>query len=67
MSDKMKQIQELLQERKQKGLEIAKTKHIRNKDGIWLVPSSTSLNKTYQVALKIEGAKCKCEDFRGEE
>ena len=60
----MKQIQELLQERRQRGLEIAKTKHIINKDGVWLVPSATSLNKTYQVTLTIEGAKCTCEDFK---
>ena len=64
MSDKMKQIQELLQERKQRGLEIAKTKHIINKDGVWLVPSATSLNKTYQVTLTVGGAKCTCEDFK---
>jgi len=60
----MKQIQELLQERRQRGLEIAKTKRIINKDGVWLVPSATSLNKTYQVTLTIEGAKCTCEDFK---
>ncbi len=60
----MKQIQELLQERRQRGLEIAKTKHIINRNGVWLVPSATSFNKTYQVTLTIEGAKCTCEDFR---
>ena len=53
----MKQIQELLQERRQRDLEIAKTRHIINKDGVWLVPSATSLNKIYQVTLTIEGAK----------
>ncbi len=59
----MKQIQELLQERKQRGLEIAKTKHIINKDGVWLVPSASNPRKIYQVRLTLEGGICDCEDF----
>ncbi len=63
----MKPIQELLQERKQRGYAIAKSKaqSIVQKGGVWLVPSATSSNKTYEVRLTIEGARCNCEDFVG--
>jgi transposase len=60
----MKQIQELLKERKQRGFELAKVSKITEKNGVWQVPSATSLNKTYQVELMLEGAKCTCEDYK---
>ena len=45
------QIQELLQKRKAKGYEIAKTKKVIQKNGKWLVPSQSNPNKTYEVVL----------------
>lgn len=60
----MKQIQELLQERRQRGSEIAKTEKIVNKDGVWLVPSVSNPHKVYEVVLTIDGGKCNCEDFK---
>ena len=60
----MKSIQKLLQERKQRGYAIAKNSKIIERDGMWFVPSASSLNKTYQVELSLEGAKCTCEDFK---
>ena len=60
----MKQIMELLQERKERGLEIARKEKIVNKDGVWLVPSATNPHKTYEVILTINGGKCNCEDFK---
>ena len=60
----MKQIQELLQERKQRGYELAKRYRITEVEGVWLVPSATSLNRTYKVTLTIDGGKCTCEDFK---
>jgi transposase len=59
----MKQIQELLKERKQRGYEIAKASHITEKNGVWHVPSASGLNKTYQVILTLEGGKCTCKDY----
>jgi len=51
-------------ERKQRGIEIAKTEKIENKNGIWFVPSASNPHKTYEVVLGIDGAKCNCEDFK---
>jgi hypothetical protein len=60
----MKQITELLKERKQRGYEMAKTENIVNKDGVWFVPSASNPRKTYEVTLTLEGATCTCEDFK---
>jgi transposase len=59
----MKQIQEMIQERKVKGFAMAKQERPIFKDGVWLVRSQTNPRKTYKVSLNLEGAKCDCEDF----
>jgi transposase len=59
----MKQITELLKERKQRGYAIAQTQKVVQKGETWLVPSETNPHKTYQVILKLEGSTCNCEDF----
>jgi len=51
-----------IQLRKQKGLEIAKTGKVRYNNGKWKVPSQ-SLNKTYDVILKLEKSVCNCPDY----
>ncbi len=61
----MKQITELLKERKQRGYAIAQTQKVVQKGEAWLVPSETNPHKTYQVVLKLEGSTCSCEDFLG--
>ena len=58
------QIQELLQKRKAKGYEIAKTNKVVQKNGKWLVPSQTNPNKTYEVVLRLDNATCTCEDYK---
>lgn len=60
----MKQITELLQERKERDSEIAKTEKIVNKDGLWLVPNASNPHKVYEVVLTMNGGKCNCEDFK---
>lgn len=60
----MKQIQELLKDRKQRGYLIAQTQKVVNKNGVWQVPSASNPHKTYKVTLTLEGAKCDCEDFK---
>jgi transposase len=57
------QIQKLLQQRKERGYEIAKTAKITEKNGIWLVPSQTNPRQTYQVTLTLTGATCTCKDY----
>lgn len=59
----MKQIQTLLKERKQRGYAIGMTEQIKEKNGVWIVPSASNPNKTYQVTLTLEGGTCTCEDF----
>lgn len=59
----MKQITELLQERKQRGYAIAQTQKVVQKDGIWYVQSQTNPRQTYQVALSLTGATCTCKDY----
>jgi transposase len=61
----MKQITELLKERKQRGYAIAQTQKVVQKGDMWVVPSETNPHKTYQVVLKLEGSTCNCEDFIG--
>ena len=58
----MMQIQELLQIRKQKGMEIAKNGNVRLNGYKWSVPSQSS-NKTYEVILRIDKSVCNCPDF----
>lgn len=56
------QIQEMLQIRKQKGMEIAKNGNVRLNGYKWSVPSQSS-NKTYEVILRIDKSVCNCPDF----
>src|SRR5271157_560625 len=62
-SGRMRQIQELLQERKARGYEIANTRKVVNQNGVWVVPSATNSRQTYRVELSLTGAKCNCPDF----
>lgn len=48
--------------RRQKGMEIAKTGKVKYDSGKWRVPSQ-SLNKTYDVILKLEKSVCNCPDY----
>lgn len=59
----MKQMQELLMERKQKGYEIAQKNKITQKNGVWYVQSQTNPRQTYQVILTLTGATCTCKDY----
>jgi transposase len=56
------QPQELLQIRKQKGIEIAKNSNVKLNGYKWSVPSQSS-NKTYEVILRIDKSVCNCPDF----
>ena len=58
----MMEYQEMLQIRKQRGVEIAKTGKVRYNQGKWLVPSQ-SINRCYEVILKIDKSECTCQDF----
>ena len=58
----MRQIQELLQIRKQKGIQIAKTRKVVRDGYKWLVPSQSS-NRSYEVVLRIDKSTCTCPDF----
>ena len=51
-----------IQVRKQKGIEIAKTGKIKMQGNKWLVPSQ-SLNRYYEVILRIDKSVCNCPDF----
>jgi len=53
----------LLQMRKQRGQEIAKTGKVRLQGNTWLVPSQSSNNKQYEVILGLGSSKCNCPDF----
>jgi hypothetical protein len=48
--------------RELKALEIAARSRIMFKDGVWLVPSQTSMTITYRVGIGSEPS-CTCEDF----
>ena len=54
---------ELLQQRKRRGLQIANSCQVVEKNGVWLVPSQTNPHKVYQVRLMLEGSTCTCEDY----
>ena len=47
--------------REQRGMELAATRIIRKKKGVWLVPSQSS-NEKYQVNIKAEMSTCTCLD-----
>jgi len=49
--------------RKQKGLEIAKTGKVKYDNGKWKVPSQ-SINRNYDVILKLEKPECNCPDWQ---
>lgn len=61
----MKQLTELLKERKEKGLQIATTQKVVEQNGVWLVPSQNDPRKTYKVVLSLTKSTCTCEDFVG--
>lgn len=56
------ELQQLLQIRKEKGKEIAKTGKVKMVGDKWLVPSQSS-NKYYSVVLGIDKSVCNCPDF----
>jgi transposase len=60
----MKQMQQMIQERKVKGFEMAKHEKPIYKDGVWLVRSQSNPRQIYKVSLTLEGAKCDCEDSK---
>jgi len=59
----MKQLMELLQERKARGYEIAQKGQIKEKNGVWLVQSQTNPRQNYEVVLTLTGATCTCKDY----
>lgn len=59
----MKQLTELLRERKEKGLQIATTQKVVEKNGVWLVQSQTNPRQQYEVVLTLTGATCTCKDY----
>jgi hypothetical protein len=48
--------------REQRGLELAATRTIHQKDGVWFVPSQTSDGTKYQVIVRTKIATCTCPD-----
>ncbi len=56
------EIQKLLQIRREKGREIARTSKVVLSGYKWLVPSQSS-NKTYEVVLGLGNSRCNCPDF----
>src|SRR5580704_1868350 len=48
--------------REQRGLELAATRKIHQKDGVWFVPSQTSDVTKYQVIIRTKVATCTCPD-----
>ena len=54
--------QKQLQIRKAKGLEIAKTGKLSLQGNKWRVPSQ-SLNRYYDVILKLDKSECNCPDY----
>jgi transposase len=57
------ELQKQLQIRKIKGLEIAKTGKINLQGNKWRVPSQ-SINKYYDVTLKLDKSECNCPDYQ---
>lgn len=51
-----------MEPREQRGMELAATRTIRQKGGIWVVPSQTG-NGHYRVHLMPKIASCTCPDF----
>ena len=51
-----------MEPREQRGMEIAATRTLRKKGGIWIVPSQTG-NGHYRVHLMPKIASCTCPDF----
>src|ERR1700691_3012166 len=47
--------------REQRGMELAATRIIRKKGGIWFVPSQSG-NGKYEVNIRAEAATCTCLD-----
>ena len=58
------ELQKLLQIRKEKGKEIARTSKVVLSGNKWLVPSQSS-DKTYEVILGLGNSKCNCPDYIG--
>ena len=56
------EIQKQMQIRKQKGMAIAKTGKVKLNGNKWSVPSQ-SLNRYYEVILKLDKSECNCPDF----
>lgn len=51
-----------MESREQRGLELAATRTIRQKGGIWFVPSQTSDGTKYRVIIRTAVATCTCPD-----
>src|SRR5206468_657139 len=51
-----------MDEREQRGLEIAATTKIQKRDDAWVVPSQ-SFNGSYRVTFASDGPHCTCPDF----
>src|SRR5260370_32994874 len=51
-----------MEPREIKGLEIAAKSKLTRKGGLWLVPSQTTKQKKYEVALNGEKPECTCRD-----
>lgn len=61
--DEKNNITLLLQVRKQRGQEIAKTQKVSYNNGKWLVPSQSS-NRQYEVVLGLGNSRCNCPDYQ---
>ncbi len=55
--------QKQLQLRRQKGIEIAKTGRVKMQGNKWSVPSQ-SINKYYDVILRLDKSVCNCPDYQ---
>jgi uncharacterized Zn finger protein len=51
--------------REQRGLELAATRNIRHKGGIWFVPSQSSDGTLYQVNIAVASCTCPDHETRG--
>ena len=51
-----------MEPREQRGLELAATRKIQQKDGIWLVPSQSGDGTSYRVNIRTKAASCTCPD-----
>jgi len=56
------QYKEMIEVRKTRGIELAKSVHITRYNGKWFVPSSTGVG-AYKVEYDIDNPKCECHDF----